>query len=97
MITEFSINKSTTRRLLCCLAALLLLSAVPNHAQTVSTLAGTIPFADGAGVTAQFNNPTGVAVDGAGNVSAAVGSRFGRLRRFGRSLLASRRRESTRC
>ena len=40
---------------------------------TVSTLAGSTSggFADGAGTAAQFNNPTGVAVDGEGNFIVA--------------------------
>jgi len=43
---------------------------IPEPTITVSTLAGngTVGFADGIGVEAQFNRPCGVAVDASGNV-----------------------------
>ncbi len=46
------------------------MDGVGNEVITVSTLAGTgtIGFKDGAGNVAQFSNPSGVAVDGSGNV-----------------------------
>jgi len=38
---------------------------------TLAGLAGSVGTADGTGDTARFNNPTGVAVDGAGNIYVA--------------------------
>ncbi len=54
-----------------CAVVGLLLRAIPANAQTVSTLAGRGFFADGAGSLARFRSPTGVSVDGVGNVYVA--------------------------
>ena len=48
------------------------LTVIATPIVTVSTLAGsTYGYTDGTGTSAQFNNPSGVAVDGAGNVYVA--------------------------
>ena len=48
------------------------LTVIATPIVTVSTLAGsTYGYTDGTGTSAQFNNPIGVAVDGAGNVYVA--------------------------